>query len=140
LVEAGRSPNIEIITNADIQEVSGTAGNFSVKVLRRPRYVDETKCTGCGVCSQYCPVTLPDPHNQYLSSKKAIDILYTQAIPSKYFVNPDYCLFLNRQECKQCTRACQTGAIDFEQKPEVAIYHVGAVVLSTGFKQFDPAV
>jgi heterodisulfide reductase subunit A len=139
LVEAGRSPNIEIITNADIQEVSGTAGSFSVKVLRRPRYVDESKCTGCGVCAQYCPVTLPDPHNQYLSPKKAIDILYTQAIPSKYFVNPDYCLFLNRQECKQCSRACQTGAIDFDQKPEVAVYQVGAVVLSTGFRQFDPA-
>lgn len=101
--------------------------------------MDEAKCTGCGVCSQYCPVTLPDPHNQYLSPKKAIDILYTQAIPSKYFVNPDYCLFLNRQECKQCTRACQTGAIDFDQKPEVAVYHVGAVILSAGFKQSDPA-
>ena len=139
MVEAGRSPNIEIITNADIQEVSGTAGNFSVKVLRRPRYVDETKCTGCGVCAQYCPVTLPDPYNQYLSPKKAIDILYTQAIPSTYSVNPDHCLFLNRQECKQCTRACQTGAIDFDQKPEVAVYHVGAVILSTGFKEYDPA-
>jgi heterodisulfide reductase subunit A len=138
-VEAGRSPNIEIITNAEIQEVSGTAGDFHVKVARRPRYVDETKCTACGVCSQYCPVTIPDPHNQHLSHRKAIDILYTQAVPSAYAVHPDYCLFLNRQECKQCTRACQTGAINFDQKPEVSAYQVGAVILSTGFKEFDPA-
>ncbi len=138
-MEAGRSPNIEIITNAEIQEVSGAAGDFHVKVARRPRYVDETKCTACGVCSQYCPVTIPDPHNQHLSNRKAIDILYTQAVPAAYAVHPDYCLFLNRQECKQCTRACQTGAINFDQKPEVSAYQVGAVILATGFKEFDPA-
>jgi len=138
-VEAGRSPNIKIITNAEVQEVSGTAGNFRVKVRRQPRYVDETKCTACGVCAQYCPVTIPDPHNQNLSQKKAIDILYTQAVPSAYAVNPDYCLFLNRRECKQCTRACQAGAIDFNQRSEVSTYQVGSVILATGFKQVNPA-
>jgi heterodisulfide reductase subunit A len=108
-------------------------------VKQQPRYVDEEKCTGCGVCTQYCPVTLPDPHNQNLTTYKAIDILYTQAIPSTYVVQPDYCLFLNRKECKQCTRACQTGAINFDQKPELLEYEVGAVILTTGFKDVNPA-
>jgi heterodisulfide reductase subunit A len=108
-------------------------------VKQQPRYVDEEKCTGCGVCTQYCPVTLPDPHNQNLTTYKAIDILYTQAIPSTYVVQPDYCLFLNQKECKQCTRACQTGAINFDQQPEVSEYEVGAVILTTGFKDVDPA-
>lgn len=137
-MEAGRSPNIEIITNAEVKEVSGAAGDFRVTVVRRPRYVDATKCTACGVCAQYCPVAIPDPHNQHLSHRKAIDILYTQAVPAAYAVNPDYCLFLNKQECKQCTRACQTGAIHFDQRPEVSSYQVGAVILSTGFKEVDP--
>jgi heterodisulfide reductase subunit A len=101
--------------------------------------VDESRCTGCGVCAQYCPVTIPDPHNRHLTTCKAIDILYTQAIPSSYAVQPEYCLFLNRKECKQCTRACQTGAIQFDQKPEVSEYEVGAVILTTGFKDTDPA-
>ena len=105
---------------------------------QQPRYVDEEKCTGCGVCTQYCPVTLPDPHNQNLTTYKAIDILYTQAIPSTYVVQPEYCLFLNRKECKQCTRACQTGAINFDQKPEILEYEVGAIILTTGFKDVDP--
>jgi heterodisulfide reductase subunit A len=108
-------------------------------VKQQPRYVDEEKCTGCGVCTQYCPVTLPDPHNQNLTTYKAIDILYTQAIPSTYVVQPEYCLFLNRKECKQCTRACQAGAINFDQKPEILEYEVGAVILTTGFKDVDPA-
>lgn len=139
-MEAGRSPNIEIITNAEVKEVSGAAGNFSVKVLKRPRYVDAAKCTGCGFCSPYCPVTIPDPYNQHLSQKKAIDILYTQAIPSTYYIEPDYCLFLNKRECKQCTKACQSGAINFDQKPEVVNYQVGAIILTTGFKSINPSL
>jgi heterodisulfide reductase subunit A len=139
-VEAGRSPNIEIITNAEVQEVAGTAGDFSVKLKKYPRYVDSAKCTGCGFCTPYCPVTIPDPYNQYLSQKRAIDILYTQAVPSVYYVDPGHCLFLNKQECKQCTKACQSGAIDFDQKPEVADYRVGAIVLSPGFRDIDPSL
>ncbi|MDP3028797.1 MAG: FAD-dependent oxidoreductase [Deltaproteobacteria bacterium] len=137
-MEAGRSPNVEIITNAEVQEVSGTAGNFRVKVRRQPRYVDQAKCTACGVCSQYCPVTIPDPHNQNLSQRKAIDISYTQAVPSTYSVDANYCLFLNRKECKQCTRACQAGAINFDQKLATATYQVGAVILCSGFRELSP--
>ncbi len=100
--------------------------------------MDEEKCTACGVCAQYCPVTIPDPHNRILSFKKAIDIRYTQAIPATYSVHPDYCLFLNQQECKQCTRACQTGAIDFNQRPSSSVYQVGAIILTIGFTGLDP--
>jgi heterodisulfide reductase subunit A len=109
-------------------------------VQTRPRYVDNTKCTGCGFCSPYCPVTIPNPYDQNLSTKKAVDILYTQAVPSTYYVDPDHCLFLKKKECKQCTKACQAGAIDFNRKPELADYQVGAVILSPGFKDINPAL
>ncbi len=104
-----------------------------------PRYVDNAKCTGCGFCSPYCPVTVPNPYDRNLSSKKAIDILYTQAVPSTYYVDPDHCLFLKKKECKQCTKACQRSAINFNQKPEVVTYLAGAVILSPGFKDINPA-
>jgi heterodisulfide reductase subunit A len=138
-VEAGRSPNIEIITNAEVRKIDGSAGDFSVSVIKRPRYVDLEKCTGCGFCSQYCPVKIQDPYNQNLSEKKAIDIPYTQAVPAVYYVDHRHCLFLNRKECKQCSKACQAGAIDFDQKPEEALLNVGAVVLASGFKDINPA-
>ncbi len=138
-MESARHPNIEIITNATLRDVSGTAGNFTVKVLKQPRYVDETKCTACGVCATYCPVPAPDPYNENLSYRKAIHIAYAQAAPSAYVVDPKYCLFLNKQECKQCTRTCEAQAINFDQKPEVLTYHVGALILSPGFSTFDPA-
>jgi heterodisulfide reductase subunit A len=136
-VEAGRSPNIEIVTSAEVIDVQGSAGDFTVKVLRHPRYVNPAKCTGCGFCSPYCPVQIPDPFNRNLSHKKAVDILYTQAVPSTYYVEPDYCLFLTKKQCKQCTRACQSGAIDFTQRPETVTYRVGAMILSTGFQEIN---
>lgn len=56
LVATGRHPNIKLITNAEIEELSGEAGDFVVAVKKRPRYVDEEKCTGCGLCMENCPV------------------------------------------------------------------------------------
>ncbi len=56
LVDAARHPNIQIVTNADLQKVDGVAGNFTVTIKKRPRYIDEEKCTGCGTCTSNCPV------------------------------------------------------------------------------------
>ena len=138
-MESARHPNIEIVTNATVKEVSGSAGNFTVKVRKQPRYVDETKCTACGVCSSYCPVPTPDPYEEHLNTRKAIHIPYAQAAPSAFVVDPDYCLFLKKRECKQCTRTCQAEAINFDQKQEILNYRVGAIILSPGFSSFNPA-
>jgi len=56
LVDTGRHTNIELITNAEVEEVTGDSGNFVVAVKKKPRYVDEDKCTGCGICTENCPV------------------------------------------------------------------------------------
>ena len=136
-MESARHPNIEIITNATVKDVSGSAGNFTIKLHKKPRYVDETKCTACGICASYCPVPVPDPYDESLSYRKAIHILYAQAAPSVYAVDPQYCLFLSRKECKQCTRTCLTGAINFDQKPETLTYQAGAVILTPGFSSFN---
>lgn len=134
-----RHPQIEILTNTVLEDVSGETGHFSVTLKKLPRYVDEAKCIACGVCASYCPVPVPDPYNGKLADKRAIQIPYQDAFPRAYRVNPDYCLFLTRQECKQCTRTCSEGAIDFDQKPETLTYQAGAIILTPGFSEFDPA-
>jgi heterodisulfide reductase subunit A len=138
-VESGRHQNIRLITNADLKEISGSPGDFAAKVRVRPRYVDTGQCTACGTCAAYCPVPRPDPYNQYLTTNKAAYLEYTQAVPSAYAVDPDYCLFLTRRECKQCSRVCQRGAIDFDQKSEELTVEVGAIILTPGFSAFDPS-
>lgn len=140
LVEAGRHPNIKIITQAKIEKIEGEPGNYKVTVLKRPRYVDETKCTACGICSSYCPTPIFDTYNAKLCFTKAIHIDYPQAVPSAYVIDPDACLYLNRQECQICVPTCRAGAIDFSQKGEEEEISVGAIILTPGFSAVDAYV
>lgn len=139
LVEAYRNPNIEIIANATVLGVDGEAGNFTARVLKRPRYVDEGKCVGCGNCARYCPVKIPDPFNQNISSTKAIRVPFAQAVPMASVIDAEHCLFLKDKQCKICSPVCKNKAIDFKQTEKEIEFHVGAVVLSPGFKPFDPS-
>ncbi len=86
LVETGRHLNIEILTNSEVIGVKGAAGDFTVSVRTRPRYVDLRKCTGCGECADVCPVLIPDTFNEGLSSRRAAYRLYPQAFPTAYAI------------------------------------------------------
>jgi heterodisulfide reductase subunit A len=136
-VECNRHPNIEIMTYTEVDSIEGEAGDFTVTLVKKPRYVIESKCTGCTTCVEYCPVKYPDLFNQEISSNKAIHIYFSQAIPLVTYID-DSCLYLKEKKCTICQGVCKTNAIDFSQKPEKVEVKVGAVVLSPGFEPFDP--
>ena len=138
-VECNRHPNIEIMTYTEVDSVEGEAGNFKVTLIKKPRYVVESKCTGCTVCVEYCPVTYPDPFNQDISGNKAIHIYFSQAIPLVTYID-ESCLYLKDKKCTICRGVCKADAIDFNQTAEKTEIKVGAVVLSPGFEPFDPRV
>jgi len=133
LVGAGRHPNIQLITHGDIKKVGGEAGNFEVTILRRVRYVNEEKCNGCGVCAQYCPIEVPNEFDEKVGLRKAIYVPFPQAVPLKYSIDEEYCI-----KCELCQNVCKAGAVDFNQKPETINLNVGAIILATGFEEFDP--
>ncbi len=89
MVSVGSHPNIDIITMADVDSVSGEAGNFKVKVRKQPRYIDESKCTGCAECTTVCPVHIPDPNNENLSDRGATYRLFPQAVPNWFAITRD---------------------------------------------------
>ena len=120
-------------------EVSGTVGNFCVKVKKNPRYVDMDKCIACGLCAQKCPRKVDDEFNMGLSQRKSAFIKYGQAVPLKYAIDGQSCIYLTRGKCKACEKFCPTSAINFEDKEEIATLNVGAVILAPGFKPFDPS-
>lgn len=134
MVEVVSHPNVEIITLADVEEVKGSAGNFQVTVKIRPRYIDEGKCITCGICAEKCPKKVPDEFNHFLSFRKAAYIPFPQATPRAYVIDPDHCIYLNKGKCRACQKFCPRGAVEFDQRPRMAEFTVGAIVLAPGFE------
>ncbi|MFX1425579.1 MAG: NAD(P)-binding protein, partial [Promethearchaeota archaeon] len=134
MVEVFRNPNIELMTYHEVQKVTGKPGNFKVTVLKKPRYVDESKCKGCGDCASKCPkIETPNIFDMNLGKRRSVYIPFPQAVPPVYLIDPDLCLFLNKGVCGVCQKTCEAEAIDFEQKPLEIELNVGAIVVATGY-------
>ena len=138
LVECGRHQNIEILTCSDVIGLSGEAGNYTVQVKKRPRFVDTDKCVGCGSCAEVCPVKVSNDFNQNLGHRKAIYKLYPQAYPNAYAIDATKCLRMkNPKACGKCIDACQSNAIDHNMQEEIVSLNIGAIILCTGYELFD---
>lgn len=132
MVDAGRHPNIELLAYSEVQDIKKNGAIFRVKIIRRPRYVDETKCTGCGVCAQHCPVEVPSEFDEKLGVRKAIYVPFPQAVPLIYTIDKDNCI-----ECGLCEKMCLAKAVDRKQQPIEVEIEVNAIIASTGFELFD---
>ncbi len=137
-IDAGRHPNIELITHSEVEEVNGFVGNFEVKIRKKARYVDHTECNSCGECSKVCPVVKPDEFQAGLSSRKAIYIPFPQAVPSSYILNMQDCLGNNPIACGDCADVCEKECIDYDDKDEIITREVGSVVVAIGLDVYDP--
>ncbi|KKL55630.1 hypothetical protein LCGC14_2253470, partial [marine sediment metagenome] len=137
LVEAGGNQNIHIITNAEVQSVEGQAPNFHVRVLKHARYVDETRCTGCGVCMSKCPVRIPDEYNKGLAKTKCISIPFPQAVPAVPIISKDDCIYFQKGKCRICEKFCEEKVIDYEQTDTVIDIEAGSIILAVGSQEFD---
>ncbi len=136
MVDAARHPNIEILSYSELLRLDGYIGNFRAEIVRKPRYVIASNCTGCGECAEACPIEVPNAFDVDIAPRKAIDVPHAQAVPLIYAIDMDNCI-----QCYQCVTACgERDAIDFSQEPEIINLDVGAIVTATGFDVFDPQV
>ena len=135
MVDAAQNENIRIISYAEVEEVKGFVGNFNVKIRKKARFVDETKCTGCGLCTEKCPQKkVPNEFNLGLDNRRAIYIPFAQAVPKVATIDPNYCTMLKTGKCGVCSKVCTAGAIDYKQQDEIIEEQYGAIVAATGFE------
>jgi heterodisulfide reductase subunit A len=131
--EVAKAQNVEILTYSEVEEISGYVGNFNVKIKKKPHYIDQVKCTGCGSCAENCIVVAPNEFDLNMKPRKAAYIPFPQAVPGKYTIDAEHCI-----KCGVCAEVCPADAVIYDDKPEIIEVKVGTVILATGWDLFDP--
>jgi heterodisulfide reductase subunit A len=138
MVAVSQEPNINLLTYSEVVEVKGFVGNYVATIRRKPRYIDETLCTGCGLCMEKCPRKAESEFEEGLAPRKAIYRNSPQSVPNKPVIDREACIWFTKGKCGACQKNCPSGAIDFDQTETVFPVEVGAIILATGYDTLDP--
>ncbi len=139
MVSVGRHPNITMMTYSEVEKVTGYIGNFTITVRRKPRYVNEDLCNGCGTCIEKCPwKKIPSEFDFGMGNRAAIFYPFPQAVPRVPVIDTVNCAYFKSGKCRACEKFCSANAIDFNQQEQHMDVEVGTIILATGFKDFDP--
>ncbi len=139
MARVSKHPLITMLTASEVEEVTGHVGSFRVRIRSRARSIDASRCNGCGLCVECCPVRdIPSEFDLGLGTRPAVYFPFPQAVPNLPLIDRDRCIHFQSADCRSCVEVCPVGAVDFDQQDELREVEVGAVVVATGFDVFDP--
>jgi len=136
MVEATTHPNIELLAYSEVKSVDGYVGNFTVTIEEKATGINWDICTGCGQCSEVCPISVPSEFEKGLGNRPAIYTPFPQAVPNKPIIDLENCLKMKTGACGLCVRECEAGAINFNMEPTYREEEVGAIVVATGYELY----
>ncbi len=140
MVDVGQHPNIDLMVYCEVLGISGEAGNYKVRILKKSKRVDPAKCIGCGICAEKCPKKASSEFDAGTSLRKSIYMPFPQAVPNKYLIDAENCTYVENGKCGICAKVCPVPqCIDLDQKDEEVEITVGNIIVATGFKPFDAA-
>lgn len=128
-------PNITVITNAELQEVKGFYGNFSARILKKARYIEES-CIGCEACFEVCPVETKSEFLMGMGNRKAVYTLFPGSVPAAAVIDKDNCKHFTDGSCSACKDACPFNSVNFEQQDEEITVEIGAILIATGYSSY----
>ncbi len=137
MVDAAQHPRIRLKTYSEVESVTGSAGDFLVKIRQRAKYVDWDVCNGCGLCMTKCPGRAVSEFNEGLEKRTAIHRLFPQAVPNKPVIDRESCIYLQKGKCRVCEKICPPQAIRFDDQDRLVEENFGAIVVATGFELLD---
>jgi quinone-modifying oxidoreductase subunit QmoA len=129
------NPYLRILTLTEVENVSGTPGNYQIRLKANPRFVN-SRCTACGKCAEVCEIERDNEFNFGMDKTKAIYLPHLMAYPLRYVVDPRYA---KDERLKKCVEACEYNAIDLSMQPASIDVKAGAIVWATGWRPYDAA-
>jgi len=139
MVEVYQHPKIKLLTYSEVENVDGFIGNFKVTIRKKARSVDDANCTGCGMCTQKCPVKKKafSQFDEKLSFRSAIYVPFPQAVPNIPVIDKTVCTYYQTGKCKLCEKVCGKNAIMFDQEDTLLTEEVGSIIVATGYKLYS---
>jgi heterodisulfide reductase subunit A len=133
----GQHDMIDLISNAEVTEVSGTPGAYRAKILKKARRVDAKACVACSICSDACPISVPSDFDANITTRKAIYVPFPQAVPNAYLVDASSCTYVKSKKCGACAKKCPKECINLDEQDETIEVEVGNIIIATGYDVLD---
>ncbi len=131
-----KHPKVRLYCHSEVEDTKGYVGNFDLAIRKKPLSVKWDRCTGCGLCTENCPVEFVSSFERGLGVRKAIDTLYPSSVPNKPLIHREHCLHFRDGSCRRCKEVCPEKAVDFTQEEERVEERVGAIIVATGYETF----